>query len=32
MYSPQDILMGKDIKAPDIVKKLKKTLAKYTDF
>ena len=32
MYSPQDILMGKDIKAPDIVKKLKKALAKYTDF
>ncbi len=32
MYSPQDILMEKDIKAPDIVKRLKKTLAKYTDF
>ncbi|NIM91148.1 MAG: hypothetical protein GTO17_09395 [Candidatus Aminicenantes bacterium] len=32
MYSPHDILMEKDIKAPDIVKKLKKTLTKYTDF
>jgi len=32
MYSPQDILMEKDIKAPDIVEKLKKTLAQYTDF
>ena len=32
MYSPQDILVEKDIKAPAIVKKLKKTLAKYTDF
>jgi len=32
MYSPQDILMEKDIEAPDIVEKLKKTLAQYTDF
>lgn len=32
MYGPQDILMEKDIKAPDIVKKLKETLAQYTDF
>lgn len=31
MHGPQDILMEKDIEAPDIVKKLKKTLAKYTD-
>jgi lipid-binding SYLF domain-containing protein len=31
MYSPQDILMEKDIKAPAIVKELKKTLAKYTE-
>jgi lipid-binding SYLF domain-containing protein len=32
MLSPQDLLMKKDIEAPDIVKKLKKTLAKHTDF
>jgi lipid-binding SYLF domain-containing protein len=32
MYSPQDILTKKDIEAPAIVKKLKKTLAKHTDF
>lgn len=30
-YSPEDILTEKDIKAPAVAKKLKKTLAKYTD-